>query len=163
MKKAALVFLVVLALAASAAAQNKISATAQCGEPEKDYKIEVGDRPGHGFTIGQGKCTYTKGEIAGIQVKEEVWTGSAEISGNTARGRFASVVTMANGDKVYVRGEGTTTLKDGAPQTDEGKWTYAGGAGKFKGLKGKGTYKCGKPAADGTSTCELEGEYELPK
>jgi hypothetical protein len=162
MKKAALVFLVVLALAASAAAQNKISATAQCGKVEKEYKIEVGDRPGHDFTITQGKCTYTKGEIAGIQVKEQVYTGFGEISGNTTRGRSSSFLNMANGEKAYVRGEGTTTLKDGAPPTPEGKWTFAGGTGNFKGLKGKGTYK-EKYAADGTATLEVEGEYELPK
>jgi len=162
MKKAALVFLVVLALTASAAAQNKFSGAGQCGKADKEYKIEVGDRPGHAFTIVQVKCAWTKGEIAGIQVKEMVGTGSDEISGNTARGRGASFLNMANGEKVYFRNEGTTTLKDGAPQTEEGKWTFAGGDGKFKGLKGKGTYK-GKYAADGTFTFEVEGEYELPK
>jgi len=162
MKRAALVFLVVVALAASAAAQNKFSSTAQCGKPEKEFKIDVGDRPGHAFTIAQGKCVFTKGEIAGIQVKEQVWTNFSEISGNTTRGRFSSFLNMANGEKAYVRGDGTTTLKDGVPQTEEGKWTYAGGDGKFKGLKGKGTYK-GKYAADGTATLEVEGEYELPK
>jgi hypothetical protein len=162
MKKAALVFLVVLALAALAAAQNKISATAQCAKPEKDFKIDVGDRPGHGFGIAQGKCTWTKGEIAGIQVKEEVWTGSGEASGNTVRARWANLLTMANGEKVYGRGDGAMTLKDGAPQTEEGKWTWTGGSGKFKGIKGKGTYKC-QFAADGTGACEMEGEYELPK
>jgi len=162
MKRAALVFLVVLALAASAAAQNKFSSTAQCGKADKEYKIEVGDRPGHAFTIAQGKCTYTKGEIAGIQAKEQVWTSFGEISGNTVRGRGASFLNMANGEKAYVRSDGTTTLKDGAPQTAEGKWTFAGGDGKFKGLKGKGTYKV-TYAADGTATLEVEGEYELPK
>ena len=162
MKRAALVFLVVLALAASAAAQTKFSATAQCGKPEKDFKIDVGDRPGHAFTIAQGKCVFTKGEIAGIQAKEEVWTGSSEVTGNTGRARWANVLTMANGEKVYGRGDGAVTLKDGAPQTEEGKWTFNSGTGKFKGLKGKGTYKC-KFAADGTATCEVEGEYELPK
>ncbi|MCX6619376.1 MAG: hypothetical protein NTZ98_25185 [Acidobacteria bacterium] len=162
MKRAALVFLVVLALAALAAAQTKFSGAGQCGKVEKEYKIEVGDRPGHAFTIAQGKCTYTKGEIAGIQVKEEVWTGSGELSGNTIRVRFSSFLALTNGEKAYVRGDGTTTLKDGVPQTEEGKWTYAGGAGKLKGLKGKGTYKV-KYAADGTSTFEAEGEYELPK
>jgi hypothetical protein len=162
MKKAALVFLVVLALAALAAAQNKFSGTWQSGKAEKEYKIEVGDRPGHAFAIAQGKCVFTKGEIAGIQVKEEVWTGFSEITGNTVRFRFSGLLTMANGEKVYFRGESTATLKDGAPQTDEGKWTFTGGTGNFKGLKGKGTYK-GKYAADGTSTSEAEGEYELPK
>jgi hypothetical protein len=68
---------------------------------------------------------------------------------------------MANGDKVYARDDYTTTSKDGA-KTGEGKWTFNSGTGKFKDLKGKGTQKC-KYGADGTSTCELEGEYELPK
>jgi len=162
MKRAALVFLVVLALAASAAAQDKFSGTWQCGKAEKEFKIEVGDRPGHAFGIVQGKCAVTKAEIAGIQVKEEVWTSFGELSGNTVRARGASFLNMANGDKVYSRGEGTMAFKDGAPQTEEGKWTFNSGTGKFKGLKGKGTYKC-QFAADGTATCELEGEYELPK
>ncbi len=47
---------------------------------------------------------------------------------------------MANGDKAFVRFEASATLKDGVPQTAEGKWTYVGGTGKLKGLKGKGTY-----------------------
>jgi hypothetical protein len=162
MKRAALVFLVVLALAATAAAQNKFSGAGQCGKPDKDLKIDVGDRPGHGFMIAQGKCTWTKGEIAGIQAKEEVWTGSSEVTGNTGRARWANVLTMANGEKVYGRGDGAVTLKDGAPQTEEGKWTFNSGTGKFKGIKGKGTYKC-KFAADTTAACENEGEYELPK
>lgn len=161
MKRAALVFLVVLALAASAAAQTKFSGTAQCAKPEKEYKIEVGDRPGHSFGIAQGKCTWTKGEVAEIQAKEEVWTASGERSGNTLRFRGASLLNMANGDKVYVRSEGSITFKDEAPQTEEGKWTFNSGTGKFKGLKGKGTYKCQYPAE--TSACEVEGEYELPK
>lgn len=162
MKRAALVFLVVLALAASAAAQNKFSGTWQCGKAEKEFKIEVGDRPGHAFTIVQGKCAVTKAEIAGVQVKEEVWTGFGELSGNTIRARGASFLNMANGEKAYVRAEGSISMKDGAPQTEEGKWTFNSGTGKFKGLKGKGTYK-GTYAADGTLTCEVEGEYELPK
>jgi hypothetical protein len=162
MKRAVLVFLVVLALAASAAAQNKFSGTWQCGKVEKDFKIEVGDRPGHAFGIVQGKCAVTKAEIAGVQVKEEVWTGFGEASGNTVRVRGASFLNMANGEKAYGRSDGAMTLKDGAPQTEEGKWTFTGGSGKFKGIKGKGTYKC-QFAADGTGACEMEGEYELPK
>ena len=43
-----------------------------------------------------------------------------------------------------------------------GTWTFTGGTGKLKGIKGKGTYK-DKGAADGSGTIEVEGEYELPK
>ena len=72
------------------------------------------------------------------------------------------MVTMTNGDKYYVRSQGSATLKDGVPESGEGKWSYAGGTGKLKGVKGKGTCT-GKGAPDGTATVEAESEYELPK
>jgi hypothetical protein len=40
-------------------------------------------------------------------------------------------------------------------------WTFTTGTGKFKSIKGKGTYK-GTPNADGTVTYEVTGEYSLP-
>lgn len=161
MRKATLIVLVMLALAASAVAQNKLSTAVQCAKAEKDYKIDVGDKPGHVFEIVQGKCSYTKGEIEGVQIKEEQSARFSEINKDAGRGRALCVITMANGDKVYFREESTTTLKDGVAQTEDGKVTYTGGTGKFKGISGKGTYKA-KFAADGTVTAEGEGEYALP-
>ena len=156
--------LIVFALAAVASAQTKVSNTAQCGKPEPQYAIQVGDRPNHSFAISQAKCPYTKPwEIAGIQSKEGVYTGFAEISGNTSRGRIFYTDTMANGDKVYYREEMTVTLKDGVPQSGETKWTSVGATGKLKGVKAKGTCKLASAAADGSSSWDCEGEYELPK
>jgi len=70
--------------------------------------------------------------------------------------------TMANGDKMYVRIQGSSTLKDSVVESAEGAWSFTGGTGKLKGVEGKGTYK-GKGAPDGSATYEVEGEYELPK
>jgi hypothetical protein len=69
---------------------------------------------------------------------------------------------MANGDNMYVRIQGASTLKDGAVERANGAWSFTGGTGGLKGVKGKGTYK-GKGAPDGSTTYEVEGEYELPK
>jgi hypothetical protein len=161
--KTLLSFLVVFALAAVASAQTKVSGTAQCGKPDQQQAIEVGDRPNHSFVISQMKCTWTKSlEIAGLQSKEEVDTLFSEVSGNRSRDQGYAVGTMTNGDKYYGRVQGSATLKDGVPESAEGKWSFAGGTGKLKGLKGKGTFKS-KGAPDGTSTFEVEGEYELPK
>jgi hypothetical protein len=161
--KTLLSFLVVFALAAVASAQTKISGTLQCGKPDQQHAIEVGDRPNHSFVISQTKCTWTKSiEIAGIQTKEHVVAQFYEVSGNRSHGQEYAVGTMTNGDKYYGPVQGSATLKDGVPESAEGKWSFAGGTGKLKGLKGKGTYK-GKGAPDGTSTFEVEGEYELPK
>ena len=156
--------LVVFALAAVASAQTKFSGTAQCAKPDQDHSIQVGDRANHSFELTQGKCTWAKPyEIAGIQSKEGVYTEFDEVSGDTSRYRGYYMDTMANGDKVYFRYEGTATLKDGVLQSADQKWTLVRGTGKLKGIKGKGTDKLKAAAADGSSTWDTEGEYELPK
>jgi len=158
-----LMFLTVFTLAAVASAQTKISGTLQCSKADPVYTIQVGDRPDHAFTIGKLTCAFTKPmEVGGIIHKGEEVTYFLEVSGNREQGRGRNVDTMANGDKYYVSTQGSEILKEGVLQTGEVTWTITGGTGKFKGIKGKGTSK-GKGAADGTSTWEVEGEYELPK
>ena len=154
--------LITLALAASLAAQTKISGTLQCQKSDPVYTIPVGDRPDHAFSISKAKCTWTTPlEMAGVAAKDYEYTGFNDISGSRARGRSVGIGTMANGDRCFVVTQGTATLKEGVLQTMEGTWSYTGGTGKLKGLKGKGTYK-GKIAPDGTSSSEIEGEYQLP-
>jgi len=155
--------LIVLALAAVASAQTKISGTLQCGKADPAYTIPVGDRPDHAFVIGKSNCTWTKPlEIAGIVAKSEEDIVFEDASGNRVRGQSRNVDTMANGDKFYVTTQFTGILKEGIFQSAEVTWTITGGTGKLRGLKGKGTSRC-KGAADGTLTAEVEGEYELPK
>ena len=156
-------FLTVFALAATASAQTKISGTLQCSKADPVYTIQVGDRSDHAFTISKLTCTWTKPtEIAGINHKNEEVTVFGEVTGNRVQARSRNVDTLANGDKYYVSTQASETLKEGLLQTAEVTWTITGGTGKCKGMKGKGTTK-GKGAADGTSTWEVEGEYELPK
>ena len=161
--KTTLMFLTVFTLATAASAQTKISGTLQCGKPDQQHAIDVGDRPNHSFVINQTKCTWTKPlEIAGVQGKEGVYTEFSEVSGNRARIQGYGIGTMTNGDKFYGRLRCSFVLKEGATESGECTATFVGGSGKLKGLKGRATSK-GKGAADGTSTWEIEGEYELPK
>jgi hypothetical protein len=51
-------------------------------------------------------------------------------------------------------------MKDQNYESGEGTWSFTGGTGKLKGIKGKGMYKC-KPEGDNV-TCDIEGEYTLP-
>lgn len=122
----------------------------------------MGDRPNHSFGTGQAKCPYTKpSEIAGTQTKDFVATTFSEISGSRATTRGFVDGTMNNGDKFRVRSQGSASLKEGVIESAEGTWSFVGGTGKLKGIKGKGTYK-GKGGPEGI-TYEIEGEYELPK
>jgi len=154
---------VVLLLATIAVAQTKVSGTSTCGKPDQQQKIDVGDKPGHTFAISQGKCNWTKPmDLAGIQTKEDVVTTFAEITGAGAQAHGIVVGTMSNGDAMHVRIQGKDTYKDEKLQTSDGTWSFVGGTGKLKGIKGKGTYK-GKPDAAGNVVYDIAGEYEIPK
>src|ERR1043166_7270099 len=82
-----------------AIAQTKISGTAQCGKPEKQQSMDVGDRAHHSFIIGQGKCTWTKPlEIEGARSQGGTFTVFSEQSGNTVRDHGYVMDTMDSGD-----------------------------------------------------------------
>jgi hypothetical protein len=140
-------------VAATAAAQTKVSATAQCGQPDTQHVIPVGDLPDHSLGLLQVKCTYTKAmEIEGAKSVAAVITITNEVSGDSIRAHGCQVVTMDSGDKVFVSHEGA-----GTPEGQDGTWSISGGTGKLKGIKGKGTYSCS------SSGCDIAGEYQLAK
>jgi hypothetical protein len=150
----------VLTMATGASAQNKFSGTQQCAKPDPVYTVPVGDQPDHMMSLIKDKCTWTAGEIGGVQLKDEDDTIVSDMSGSRSRDRGNGVATLANSDKAFVQFQGTNTIKDKMPVTGQGIWSFTGGTGKLKGLKGKGAYK-GKWNPDGTSTFEIEGEYQM--
>jgi len=150
-----------LTLTTGLGAQTKVSGTLQCGKPDPQQVIPVGDRPDHSLEVEQDKCTWSKPmEIEGAKSKDGVGTWTNDISGNSVRVRGYHVTTMDSGDKFFVWAQGTMALKEGALESGKGTWGFTGGSGKLKGIKGKGTYTCA-PSSDGGSSCEIEGEYEL--
>jgi hypothetical protein len=164
MKFKSLALVVLLAaFAGSALAQTAISGTIKCPKSEDTHTVEVGDHPGHLLIVEKGSCTWSVPiEIAGL--KATAWTGADTVEVTSANGqaRGYGVMTMENGDKAYARYQGiAASAKDGT-FTGGGTWSYTGGTGKIKGLKGKGTYKY-SAAADGTSESQLEATYSLPE
>jgi hypothetical protein len=164
MKFRSLGFVVLLAaFAGSALAQTAISGTMKCPKSDDTKTVEVGDHPGHVLILEKGSCTWgTPLEMAGL--KTTAWSGAdtVEVTGAHSQARGYSVMTMENGDKAYVRWQGTgTSAKDGT-LIGEGSWSYTGGTGKLKGVKGKGTYKI-SGATDGTSDVQVEATYSLPE
>jgi hypothetical protein len=147
----------------TASAQTKFSATVECGaKPAEQHVIAVGDRPDHSLGVEQLKCTWTKPiEIGGDKSKDGVSTATEDISGNHVRTHGMHVATMESGEKYFVWYGGAGTTKDGSLVEEKGRWGFTGGTGKLKGIKGTGTYSCA-PSGDSV-TCDIEGEYELPK
>jgi len=164
MKCKSLCLAVLLAgLAGPALAQTPVSGTIKCPKSDDSKTVDVRDQAGHVLILEKGSCSWSvPSEIAGLKSTAYTGADTVEVAGAKSQARGYAVMTMDNGDKAYARFQGTgTTTKEGT-LTGEGTWSYTGGTGKLKGLKGKGTYKIsGTP--DAGSEAQLEGEYSLPE
>ena len=148
---------------AAAAGAAKISGTIQCGKADPAHMVEVSDEPGHSMGVSKVNCTWPKPlEIAGLKSKDGVSIATDDTKGGKSAGHGTHVSTMDNGDKFYCKFQGNGMVKDGAMQSDAGTWSFTGGTGKLKGIKGKGTYN-GKGTPDGGVTYEVKGDYTLAK
>ena len=148
--------------AASATAQTKISGTLKCKDAEPTHKLEVGDRAGHVMELGKSNCTASQPwELGGDKYKEGYSVGASETSLTRVVVSGTHVGTYESGDKAFAAYHNAIQLNNGKPTGDgRGTWSYTGGTGKFKGIKGKGTYKVTENS-DATVTVEVEGEYQL--
>ncbi len=163
MKKLLFVLCSIL-LFASAAMADKLVSQWNCGKPTESHSIDVGDQPNHSYSITNGSCTSTKGEVGGVREKEGTGPQFQETTGDTVQWHGVFIVTTANGDKLYYHysNKGPGKTKDGQFQSGGNKWSIAGGTGKFAGAKGEGTCQ-GKGNADGSATWDCEGNYTLAK
>ncbi len=142
--------------------QTKVSGTDHCNPPDPNYSVNVGDRTTHTIQLMQNKCEWIKPmAVEGIESKGGLDTGVADVSGNRVRVHGYHVSTMANGDKCIIRYEKSVMMKEGKPGISEGGWSFEGGTGVCKGIKGKGTFKT-TTEADGSRTADVVGEYTLP-
>jgi hypothetical protein len=150
-----------LLAAASASGQTKINGTLKCDKPEPRYSIEVGDRPGHAMVLEKEACTWTEAlTIGSDKAKDGQSVASVDATAARASGSGIHVTTMESGDKSFSSYRYTTTLKDGKAGEAHGTWSYTGGTGKLKGIKGSGTFKT-TFGEDGSTTTQVEGEYTL--
>jgi hypothetical protein len=135
----------------------------KCNKPEPTYKLDVGDRPEHVMELGKNTCTAVQPwEIGGDKYKEGYSVSISETTSTRNMVIGNHVAMYESGDKAFAVFHKTTALKNGKPAADEpGTWSFTGGTGKLKGLKGKGTYKVTENS-DETVTVEVEGEYQLP-
>ncbi len=159
----ALSLLVLVAAAAPAAAQTKLTMSGTCGKPDVQQAVPAGDAADHVMTVAQGKCMPAKAaEIGGSPSKAATFAEHGEVKGNNGHVWGLYVDTLANGEKVYYSYESNAVLQGGALQTMQNKWQIVGGTAKLKGIKGQGTC-AGKATPEGGLAFECQGEYTLPK
>ena len=146
-------------IVAATPAQTKMSISGKCGKPDVQQNIPAGDAPSHVFVLAQGKCE-TKGEVGGATSKEGAFSEHGEVTANRTKVSGVYVETFDSGDKIFYTYQNNVTLKDGAPQTGQGKYQIASGTGKMKGIKGSGTCKH-TGNANGGIDYSCTGEYTL--
>ncbi len=121
----------------------------------------IADDGQHSISLDQRVCKWEKPiTLAGLTGAEYTATGVDDVQFDKSRDHGYAVGMVSNGDKYFLRYEGTATLKDGVPLHLTGAWHYTGGTGKLRGLNGGGTYTA-QPTADGGMVFVVEGTYEL--
>ena len=137
----------------------KVDGKIRCDKPDPGYSIEVPDRPGHALMLGKRKCTWTEPMvIMGAKSKDGVAIEFPEKMEGTLHSHGFETDTFDNGEKVTWQSMGHVT-GDKGPADASGRWSLMRGTGKFKGIKGGGTYE-GKLEADDVLVLELEGVYD---
>jgi hypothetical protein len=151
----------VLLAAVSVSGQTKVSGTAKISKPEPVYSLEVGDRPGHVMMLEKAACTWTDTTKWGPEKPKEGYSVSAvDVTATRMTSSGTHVSTTEAGDKMFVSFRDNAPMKDGKAGETHGTWSYTGGTGKLKGIKGGGTYKV--TSNDEGTSLEVEGEYTLP-
>lgn len=137
----------------------KIEGKVRCDKPAPAYSIEVPDRPGHALTIDKRKCTWTEPmTVMGAKTKDGVAVSFSEKSEGMLHVNGFETDTLDNGEKLTWKTMGQVVAEKG-PATATGRWSFMRGTGKFRGIKGGGSYE-EKLGADDVVVLELEGVYD---
>ena len=135
----------------------------------QQHALDVGDVPGHQIRVVEllSKFANEAPEYDGVKVVEaRAWIASDYINGNGLASLYA-VSTMANGDKIFTRGEilaHTTVGADGSKRTSFSQVsTLSGGTGKFATIRGVLKATGFTDFKTGTSETVTEGEYWFEK
>jgi hypothetical protein len=94
----------------------------------------------------------------GAKTKDGVAVSFTEKMEGTLHAHGFEVDTLDNGEKLTMQSMGQVLAEQGRAPT-KGRWSFMRGTGKFRGIKGGGTYE-GKLEADDALTLDLEGVYD---
>ena len=145
--------------AASSAHMVKVEGKVRCDKPDPAYSIDVSDRPGHALLLAKRKCTWTEPMLVmGAKSKDGVAIEFPEQMEGILHTHGFEVDTYDNGEQLTWQSMGTVYGEKG-PASSKGRWSLMRGTGKFKGIKGGGTYE-GNIDAENILVLEFEGIYD---
>jgi hypothetical protein len=158
-------FLAAVSLLAGSFLQGQVKGSflekSACGIATVHQTVLIDDGRQHSVSLDQRPCTSKEPiQIGGLTGTEYVAYGVDDVQNGHSIDRGYVVGTMKNGDRYFLKYEGTATMKGNVPEHLEGKWNFTGGSGQLKELRGEGTYSA-RPTTDGGMEFVIEGNYEL--
>jgi hypothetical protein len=136
----------------------KLTASLHCQKAVPAHSIEVPDRPGHALMISKRQCKWTTPlVIAGAKTTTGVAVDFAEKMEGRLHIHGFQTDSLDNGEKLTMKTIGQVIGEKG-PADDKGRWSLMKGTGKYKGIRGGGTYS-GKLDANDELNLSLEGVY----
>lgn len=145
----------------SAAASDmvNIKGSLRCDKPSPSYSIDVPDREGHSLIVEKRNCSWIEPMvILGTKTKDGVWVTFIERMEGRLHPHSFETDSLEGGERITMQTTGQVSADKG-PATTKGRFNFMRGSGKFKGIKGGGTYE-GNVDADDVMTVKLEGVYE---
>lgn len=113
------------------------------GKYTQQYAIDVGDVPGHKVRILELQYIYndqSQFAVSGVKVKESWSRGYTDYTNGKGRSWGYGVWLLADGNKVFLEGSGTTLAEPTATGSIRGSYhgvsRLTGGTGKFSGIRG---------------------------
>jgi hypothetical protein len=157
------VFIVFLFFSAAVLAQAKrtLSTQSNCGISLIHQTVSIDDHGHHSISLDQRECSFeSPTELNGSRIVKYISSGIDDVQFDKSHDQGYAVGDTADGDKYFLRYQGTAILKDGIPLQLAGKWRFTGGTGKLRGLTGQGTYSA-QPTSSGGMVFKLEGSYQV--
>jgi hypothetical protein len=152
----------ILSISLPVAAAEKVTGINKEFQRLSETTANVPDKPGHTFK----QITSVWKSVSTNPNFGETWTNAVlqqDNFGTDVTERGYGTNHYQNGDVSYISFEGAakTTKKDGGDfdTVAQGRFTWLGGTGKFKNIKGSGTYACQFTPKGGQ--CDWEAETEM--
>jgi hypothetical protein len=119
--------------------------------------IDPGDSPGHVMmqSVTMNKTTSPNTDWNETMAVDYQHMDQQGVSGTHAGYGYNK---HQGGDQTFYKYWGTQKAAEGGKISFEGKYEWTGGTGKFKNIKGAGTYTCTGTATE--SSCDWQGEFE---
>ena len=127
----------------------------------QEHIIEVADVPGHKLRVYEVRNEYPQRDfaLAGVAVKELVSDGVSDHVNGSGSFTAYNILTLVDGNKVFVRVTGTTQSDSGGGNRSTSVENFVGGTGKFKGIHGQMRNTFRRAPGSNAVTVEVDGEY----